>query len=90
MHKKEIYMNTFRFDFLLGIALILIGINMLLKIFFHIDLPMFKFIFAAMLIWAGISMFLGNSSCKFYWNSNRYRSDANEYHTDRENEIENE
>jgi len=52
---------------LLGIILILIGLGIVLKVIFHIDIPVFKIILACFFIYLGIRILVGSSwGCHFH------------------------
>lgn len=51
-----------------GIFLILLGVTIVLKTFFGINIPLFKTAFAILLIYAGISMLAGGQRWHFYRN----------------------
>lgn len=66
-------MNLINGNLILGSLLLLGGASILLKLFFDIDIPIFKLFFAAFLIWAGISILMSNRSY-MYWQSSHYRN----------------
>ena len=48
-----------------GFFLIVLGISVLLKGFFNIDIPIFRMLFGIFVIWLGISIILGRSPISF-------------------------
>lgn len=50
--------------FFWGTFLILLGIVIILKVLFHIDIPLFRIFFAVLLIYFGIRLLLGGGWCR--------------------------
>jgi len=46
-----------------GVVLILAGLSVLIKVFFHVDIPVFRIIFGFLVILFGISILTGQSFC---------------------------
>ena len=67
-------MNVFRGDFIFGTLLLLGGASMLLRMFFNIDIPVFKLFFAALLIIGGFSLLIGSCHCTVSWESRQDRN----------------
>ncbi len=47
-----------------GIFLILLGVSVLLKVFFQIDVPVFRTLFGVMIVWIGVSVLMGRPPFK--------------------------
>lgn len=54
----------FTLTFLSGLFFILIGLEILLKLFFHISLPLFRILFALLFIYLGVCMLTGR---RVFW-----------------------
>ncbi len=65
--------------FTLGLILLLLGIVILIKVIFKIDIPLFRILFGALLIYFGILFITGksNKSCKKEYNSESYKTTDN-------------
>lgn len=46
-----------------GVLLILLGLSVILKAVFHIDLPLFRILFAVLLIYLGVRVLVGERGC---------------------------
>ncbi|CAN5209001.1 hypothetical protein BH09DEP1_BH09DEP1_5180 [soil metagenome] len=56
-------------DFIIGTILVVWGASILLKVFFGIDIPIFKPLVAIFLIYLGVQMLFGPKQNIFYRNS---------------------
>jgi hypothetical protein len=68
--------------FFFGSLLILLGISIIIKIMFGIELPVFRMLLAGFLIWLGISMLTGRRVCEY----EKYVHKA-EYYTQYSSEV---
>lgn len=71
---------------ILGLFLLLLGLSIILKSVFHIDLPIFRTLLGAFLIYLGVKVIFGGcwSGCNWNWMqeggiSTYHESDENEY-----------
>ena len=57
-----------------GVMLVLFGISMILKAMFHFDIPIFRIIFALIIIYFGVKLLLGRHAFKGDNNYSMFRS----------------
>ncbi len=46
-----------------GVVLILLGLSVVLKAIFHVDIPLFRILFALLLIYLGVRVLVGDRGC---------------------------
>lgn len=63
-----------------GIIIILFGLSIILKAAFNLDIPVFRIVFAVIIIYIGLSMLTGNSGIKTEKNKAIFQEKKLEYH----------
>ena len=76
---KEKSMYNLNFQLILGVLLVAFGIQVLIKVFFGLEIPLFQPLLGCLLIYWGLTLLLNKPNIKtsknVYWQSHRYHQE---------------